>query len=92
MKTTSELKELRRLEARSKRLRNNLGISNPGEVIFRSPQSAWSDNDVVVEADGIGGAKLLVVEGNHPIDYSVQFERRFASEDEACHAAEKKLQ
>ena len=91
MKITPELKELRRLEKKSKRLRSNLGISNPGEVIFRAAESTWSDNDIIVEADGIGGAKLLVVEGNYPIDYSIKLEKQFASEDEACEAAEQKL-
>jgi hypothetical protein len=90
LKMNVDLKKLRELEQKSKRLRKKLGIGNPGEVIFQAPQSTWSDNDVVVEADGIGGAKLLVVEGNYPIDYSVKFERQFATEDEACDAAEKK--
>ncbi len=89
MKTNCDLKELRALEKRSKGLRKSLGISNPGEVVFRAPQSTWSDNDVVVEADGVGGAKLLVVEGNYPIDYSIKSERRFSTEDAACNAAEK---
>jgi hypothetical protein len=38
--------------------------------------------------DGIGGAKLLVVTGNYPIDYSIKSERNFKSEDAACEAAE----
>ena len=91
MKTNSDMSELRQLEQRSKRLRRNLGISNPGEVIFQAPQSTWSDNDVIVEADGVGGAKLLVVEGNYPIDYLIKLERQFTSEDDACNAAERKL-
>src|SRR5437667_436448 len=73
----------------SRRIRKRLGISNPGEVVFQAPQGRWSDNDIVVEADGIGGATLLVVEGNYPIDYSIKFQRKFPSEDAASEAAEK---
>ena len=91
MKSNSRVRELGRLEQRCKCLRIALGISNPGEVIFRASQSTWPDNDVVVEADGVGGAKLLVVEGNYPVDYSIKFEQRFGSEDEACDAAYNKL-
>lgn len=52
----------------------------------------WSENDVVVEADGIGGGKLLIVEGNYPIDYSIKSEEVFPSEDAACEAAERMLE
>ncbi len=88
MKTNTQLQKLRKLEEQSQRIRKRLGVSNPGEVIFQAPQGLWSDNDVLVEADGIGGAKLLVVEGNYPIDYSIISERQFSSEDAACAAAE----
>jgi len=88
MNTHTQLQKLRKLEHQSRRIRKRLGISNPGEVIFQAPQGRWSDNDIVVEADGIGGAKLLVVEGNYPIDYSIKSEREFRSEAAACTAAE----
>jgi hypothetical protein len=91
MKVTTEIQRLRDLERRCQRLRERFGVSRPGEIIFEAPQGRWSDNDVVVEADGVGGAKLLVVEGNHPIDYSIKSERKFESEDEACEAAERLL-
>src|SRR2546427_12004744 len=89
MKTNTQLQKLRKLEQQSRRIRKRLGVSNPGEVIFRAPQGVWSDNDIVVEADGIGGAKLIVVEGNYPIDYSIKSEREFRGEGAACEAAEK---
>src|SRR5438309_4057439 len=89
MSTNAQLEKLRKLEQQSKRIRKRLGVSCPGEVIFRAPQSSWSDNDIVVEADGIRGAKLLIVEGNYPIDYSIKSEREFQGEDAACEAAEK---
>jgi hypothetical protein len=88
MKTNTQLQKLRKLEHQSRRLRKRLGISNPGEIVFQAPQGLWSENDIVVEADGVGGAKLLVVEGNYPIDYLVKSEREFRSEDAACAAAE----
>ncbi len=69
-----------------------LGIARPGEVIYRAPQGAWLDSDVIVEADGMGGATLLIVEGNYPIDYTNKFEKRFATEKDACAAAERKFE
>ena len=89
MKTNTQLQKLRKLEQQSRRIRSRLGVSRPGEVIFQAPQGRWSDNDIVVEADGIGGAKLLIVEGNYPIDYSIKSEQEFRSEDAASEAAEK---
>lgn len=91
-KTNSPLDRLRRLDQQSQRLRKSLGLSKPGEIIFRAPQNMWSENDVVVEADGIGGGKLLIVEGNYPIDYSIKSEEVFPSEDAACEAAERMLE
>ena len=84
----SQLETLRNLERESECLRRELGIPRPGEIDFQAPRSMWSDKDVVVEADGVGGAKLLIVEGNYPIDYTTWREQRFSSEDEACEAAD----
>ena len=58
------------------------------EMIFQAPRSMYSATDVVVEADGVGGAKLLIVEGNYPADYLTHKEQSFQTEDEACEAAE----
>jgi hypothetical protein len=92
VKTKSQLERLRKLEEKCQRLRNNLDVSKPGEVVFQAPNSMWSDNDLVVEADGFGGAKLLVAEGNYPIDYLTKSEQVFATEDAACEAAENVLE
>jgi hypothetical protein len=89
MKPITEIQKLRDLERQCQHLRECLSIARPGEIIFEAPQSRWSDNDIVVEADGVGGAKLLIVEGNYPIDYSIKSERIFGSEDAACAAAER---
>ena len=83
------MENLRKLHARSQQIRERLAISRPGETVYQAPESRWSDNDVVVEANGFGGAKLLIVEGNYPIDYSIKTERIFESEETACEAADK---
>ncbi len=88
MKRKSNLEKLRTLDMEAQRIRNRLGISPRGEVLFQGTLSAWPDNDVVVEANGLGGATLLVVEGNYPVDYLTRREQRFVSEDAACEAAE----
>jgi hypothetical protein len=87
MKRAAQLRKLIDLERQAQKLRDDLKISRPSEVLFRAPQDPWSDNDIVVEAGGRGDAALLIVEGNYPIDYLIKSQQHFASEDEACEAA-----
>lgn len=87
MKTT-QLNHLNKLENQIAVLRQQLVVSARGEMIFQAPRSMWSATDVVVEADGFGGAKLLIVEGNYPADYTTHKQQFFHTEDEACEAAE----
>jgi hypothetical protein len=82
-------KQLNKLENDIAVLRQQLGISARGEMIFQAPRNIWSATDVVVEADGAGGAKLLIVEGNYPADYATHKEQCFQTEDDACEAAER---
>jgi hypothetical protein len=88
MKPT-QLNRLHQLETEIAVLRQQLGVSVRGEMIFQAPRSMWSARDVVVEADGSGGAKLLIVEGNYPADYLTHKEQIFQTEEEACEAAER---
>jgi hypothetical protein len=88
MNKIQQLRKLAKLERQSQKIREDLKISRPNEVLYRAPQSTWSDNDIVVEAGGQGDARLLIVEGNYPIDYLIKSARLFASEDEACEAAD----
>ena len=88
MNKIQQLRKLAKLERQAQQLRDDLKISRSNEVLYRAPQSTWSDNDIVVEGGGQGDARLLVVEGNYPIDYLIKSERTFDSEDKACQAAE----
>ncbi len=88
MKTT-QLNQLHELENKTALLRQQLGVSARGEIIFQAPRSMWSETDVVVEADGSGGAKLLIVEGNYPADYMTHKEQCFQTEEDACETAER---
>jgi|ERR1017187_1016357 hypothetical protein len=90
MKAT-QLNQLHQLENRIAVLRQQLGVSERGEMIFQAARSMWSNSDVVVEADGKGGARLLIVEGNYPADYLTHKEQRFQTEAEACEAAERMI-
>lgn len=83
-----QLKKLHRLKKRAERIRRNQGFSKMGEVLYRAHESQWSDNEIIVEADGLGGATLLLIEGNYPLDYLIHSEKCFASESEACDAAD----
>lgn len=82
------LKQLCQLEEQTKALRRKLGVSAAGETIFQAPKGMWSERDVVVEADGCGGATLYIVKGNYPADYFIHKTEFFESEDAACEAAE----
>ena len=86
---TRQLKRLHQHEKEIAVLRQQLGISARGELLFQAPRSMWSEIDVVVEADGDGGAFLRLVEGNYPADYITHKEQHFQTEDDACEAAEK---
>ena len=63
-------------------------MSRQGEVLFEACYSAWPDEELIVEANGKGGATLLVVEGNYPIGYLIKQYECFSSEDAACDAAD----
>jgi hypothetical protein len=47
-----KIQQLDKLERQSQEIRNDLKISRPKEVLYKAPQSTWSDNDIVVEAGG----------------------------------------
>jgi hypothetical protein len=66
-------------------------MSQRGEVLSKGCYSVWPDEDLVVEADGRGGATLMIVEGNYPIDYFIKQHQIFSSEDAACETADRML-
>jgi hypothetical protein len=88
MNSTEILAELRSLQARADAIRQQLELNPPGKVTYLAPLDVGSDDTVVVEADGFGGATTSVVDGNYPVDYVVKFEKFFPSESEAERAAE----
>jgi hypothetical protein len=67
-------------------------MSYQGKLLFQSCYSLWPDEELVVEADGKGGATLMIVEGNYPIDYLIKRHRPFLSEDAACEAADEMIE
>ena len=88
MKTDEKIAELRNLQSKSDAIRHDLGISPPGTVTFVARKGPSSDDVVVVQADGFGGATASIVEGNYPVDYVTKFEKSFPSEKDAEAAAE----
>ena len=89
MSDEQSLTRLKHLHAESESIRQRLHISAPDSIIFRAPVNAVDDEEVVVEADGFGGAMLSVIEGNYPIDFLSRRETRFATERAAIEAAER---
>lgn len=55
--------------------------------MFRADLSYGEDEVLIVEADGLGGATLRVVESNYPVDYFTREERAFSTETEAVKSA-----
>ena len=89
MSLQEKLQKLGDLQKEADAIREDLGISAPKAVVYMSSLSAVGDEVVVVEADGFGGAKTSIVEGNYPIDFVIHYEKRFSTEAEAVDAAEK---
>jgi hypothetical protein len=88
MKKNKQAEALECIENQCDLMRREIGVSRRGETLYHAPLSMWSERDVVVEADGRGGATLQIVVGNYPADYIIKSEQHFANEDAACDAAE----
>jgi hypothetical protein len=83
-----KLAELRSFQTKADALRQELSISAPGEIIYKASLDVTSDDAVLVEADGLGGATTSLVAGDYPVDYTTKFEKFFVTEREAEAAAE----
>ncbi len=89
MKNLKPQTELIRLDKRANRLRSKLGFSLPNALLLRARLPLPVSRTIVVEADGVGGAWVSMVEGNYPLDYQLYYERYFDTESEALHVATK---
>ncbi len=85
---TSDRRLISRLQNQLDEARKRLNISAPDVVLYRADVSYGDDEVALVEADGLGGAVLRVVEGNYPVDYLTRNEKAFSTEAEAVYAAE----
>ena len=88
MKTNGSVAKLRQLQPRLDRMRNKLKISAPNAVLYQ----AFLDNSeeqIVVEADGFGGATVSIVEGNYPLEFFVKNSKKFRREQAAVNTAMK---
>jgi hypothetical protein len=89
MNDEEALIKLRRLHAKSERIRQRLRISSTNAVIFRAAINPIDEEEVIVEADGFGAARLKIIDGNYPIDFLSLRETKFRTEAKAIAAAEK---
>ena len=89
MNDEESLIRLKRFHAEAERIRQRLHISSPNSIVFRAPLNPLDDEEVVVEADGLGGARLSIIEGNYPIDFLSLRETKFATERAAIRQAER---
>ena len=60
-----------------------------GEYLTQYSISAIDEELMVVEADGMGGADLIITEGPYPFmeNCMLKFSHHFDSEEDACNAA-----
>jgi hypothetical protein len=75
------------LDHQAKTVREELGYSRPGEVIWQA--RLGFDELLVVVADGFGRASALRVSGNYPVEYFLKERKDFDSEQAACASAGK---
>lgn len=87
MSKPERIERLRRLQSEADDIRRYLRISGPSSVIYQA-ELEWDYDQVIVEADGFGGATTMVVEGNYPIDYFAIADKFFPNEREACAVAD----
>ncbi|SRR6266568_7854467 len=92
MERNGKLKKLRTLQAEIDKIRRELNISGRGEVLYRASLYVDTDEEVLVIADGFGGATASVVEGNYPIDFFTRHEKVFETEGAAIKAADKLIE
>jgi len=79
--------ELQMLDHQAKTVREELGYSQPGEVIWQARLDF--DDMLVVVADGDGRVSVLRVSGNYPVEYFLKDREDFDSEQAACASAGK---
>jgi hypothetical protein len=84
---TDRIEELRLLDDEAKTVREELGYSQPGEVIWQARLDF--DELLAVVADGYGKASVLRVSGNYPVEYLLKDRKDFDNEQAACASAGK---
>jgi hypothetical protein len=74
--------ELRLLDQQAESIREELGYSQPGQVIWMARLDF--DESLAVVADGYGRASVLRVSGNYPVEYVLKDRHDYDSEQAAC--------
>jgi hypothetical protein len=88
MTKTKAIERLKTLYAEIDALTKEHKISAKGEEIFAGD---LAESRLLVVADGLGAADLMIVDGNYPVDYYTKHERRFNTEEAACDQADRLL-
>lgn len=76
--------QISRLQDQLDQFRKGRGISAKDECLWRASLNSVDPDEIVVVADGLGGATVRQVDGNWPIDCLCIHERDFPTEDNAC--------
>lgn len=84
---TTDRRSLERLQNLLNKKRRHLQISAPGVLLFQANLSYGDEESIFVEADGLGGAVMRIIEGNYPTDFYTHEEKVFLTEAEAVRVA-----
>lgn len=84
----SDLFEIDGLQRRIDALRKDLHIAAKDECLWRRSLNSCDDDEIIVVADGLGGAMVSQVDGNWPVDCMCANCRVFVDEHDACEFAE----
>lgn len=85
---TDETKQkIEQLQKELDDLRGAYGIRAKDECLWRASLNSVDSDEIIVVADGLGGATVRQVDGNWLIDCMCEHEREFSAEDDACRFA-----
>lgn len=78
------IEQIKQLDEQIEKLRETLNLADKKEVLYQD--QTWN-KVVIVEADGYGGADLLIGDGFYPLRFSVKESTHYDDEAAAIEAA-----
>lgn len=77
------VEQIKSLQLQLDDLRRTHGVSAKDECLWRAGLNSVDYGEIIVVADGLGGATVRQVDGNWPVDCMCEHEREFTRESDA---------